>query len=133
MSTDESFMGRRIAPPSAHAKGQVKRGERSQQWYGRTAEHLFCRQTLSLQYVWRGYWYAARFPIPYERTGARWNDRTTWYAKSASRRNMRDAKGVPRRTSGAPKARFAGGGGSARMNSLVLRYFKRETEAQIQF
>src|SRR5713226_6550785 len=37
MSFIESFMGRASAPPSAHAKGQVKLGELCQQWYARPA------------------------------------------------------------------------------------------------
>jgi hypothetical protein len=36
-------------------------------------------------------------------------------------------KARPEETSGIEKAYFAGGGGSARMSSLVLRYFERET------
>ncbi len=38
MFFNKSFMGRASAPPSAHAKGQIKRGQRGQQWYGRPAE-----------------------------------------------------------------------------------------------
>src|SRR2546427_10225581 len=37
MSFIESFMGRASAPPSAHAKGQVKLEELCQQWYARPA------------------------------------------------------------------------------------------------
>ncbi len=41
MSFVISFMGRAIAPSSAHANGQVKLEELRQQWYARPASGLF--------------------------------------------------------------------------------------------
>src|SRR6266478_10208477 len=73
-----------------------------------------------------------RFPIPYERTG-----RDGVAEPLGMQRRPEEPSGIQKAYSvkpfGAQTPRFAGGGGSARISSLVLRYFERETEAQIKF
>src|SRR6266851_10406670 len=89
---------------------------------------LIGRQTLELQNDGRRYWYAASAAIPYVRTGRRQGQTKMEIAARA------DWYGGPRQAKSreAQNTRFAGGGGSARIRSLVWRHFQQEIQAQIK-
>jgi large subunit ribosomal protein L28 len=130
MSFNESLMGRANAQASAHARRQIKRAERGQQWYGRPAETLIRGQTLSFQHDWRSYWYAARLPIPYLRTGN--GNQVRRQDNALGPRERCGCDHAPRKTIRGQKAYFAEGGGFARIRSLVWRHFEQEIQAQIK-
>src|SRR5437867_12469472 len=92
-----------------------------------TSGAAFCSQTLKVQYDWGRYWYATSETIPYGRTGACGARQT---ARPAKPSGIQEA--YLEDSSGMQTPHFAGGMGSARMRSLVLRQFERETEAQLQ-
>src|SRR5260370_10408801 len=98
------------SPPLAHAKGQVKCGERGQQWYARPAALFFrdkpcsfntiagvtgTRRTLESRTKEQGEWEAAE---PARDAGSRRTAPDEPDARGASRRSLQDTKGVPRKT-----------------------------------
>src|SRR5712692_2282544 len=134
MSFNESFIaiGRASAPSSAHAKGQVKRGERGQQWYGRPAGVFFEDNPCHFNTIGgvTGTQRARK-----SRTKEQGPERG-WQSQAMIRVVPPKPSGMPKAPPGKPsgiqKAYFAGDGGSVRMRSLVWRHFEQETQAQIK-
>src|SRR6266436_6353308 len=107
----------RGGPSSAHAKEQVRRGERGQQWYARPAKLFLAGKPCSFNTIGGVTGTTRAFESRPKEQGLR---------KVAAPRDEASRPGEPSGTNwrvqnhpGA-KARFAGGGGSARMRSLVL-------------
>src|SRR6266849_9982901 len=123
MSFNESFIGigRASAPTSAHAKGQVKRGERGQQWYGRPAGVFFEDKPCHFNTIGG-----------VTGTQRACESRTKEQGLERGWQSQAMIRVVPQNPSAMPKAYFAGGGGSVRMRSLVWRHFEQETQAQIK-
>jgi len=114
MSFIESFMGRASAPPSAHAKGQVKLEELCQQWYARPAGVPFAGNPCNFNTIgavtgtrrasesrtkeqackWRFWRHGMKLVDLQANTAPR---KIIRGAKGVSRRTIRDTKGVSRR------------------------------------
>src|SRR5258706_12957833 len=141
MSLVVSFMGRAIAPPSAHAKRQVKLRKQCQQWYARPASGLFADNPCNFNAIgaFTGRRRASESRTEEQacrwRAGAQMKQLTHSNQPQVTLRPLESfvtQKAVTRRFTLDRKARFAGGGRSARIRSLVWRHFEQEIQAQIK-